>query len=160
MQRTEERRYGRHVAQRPPEYSFCAGCESCGAVCSLTRDGVVGPAYNRLFVERNIRTMVHTVHSCRQCSDHPCYEKCPKKGDAMRVDENGIVYIVEDACIGCGACARACVFEPPRINFIKELPKNLRKARKCDLCRDRAEGPACVEWCPVRCIYVCGEDAL
>jgi Fe-S-cluster-containing dehydrogenase component len=123
-------------------------------VCALTHDGVVGPGYNRLFVERDIRTMVHTIRSCRQCDDHPCYEKCPKKGDAMRLDENGVVYIVEEACIGCGACARACVFDPPRINFIKDMPKRLRKARKCDLCRDRAEGPACVQWCPVRCIYI------
>jgi Fe-S-cluster-containing hydrogenase component 2 len=162
MRDCENRSYGRRIVQHPPEYSFCAGCESCGIVCALVHDGVVGPGHNRLFVDRNIRTMVHTIHSCQQCADHPCYEKCPKKGEAMRIDENGVAYIVEEACIGCGACARACVFEPARINFIKDAPKQMRKARKCDLCRGRAEGPACVQWCPVRCIAVGGgeEDAV
>jgi Fe-S-cluster-containing hydrogenase component 2 len=160
MQNADERVYGRRIVQRPPEYSFCAGCESCAVVCALVHGGVVGPSRNRLFVERNIRTMVHTVHACQQCADRPCYEKCPKKGEAMRTDENGVVYIVEEACIGCGLCARACVFEPSRINFVKDAPKAQRKARKCDLCRGRAEGPACVEWCPVCCIRVAdGEEA-
>jgi Fe-S-cluster-containing hydrogenase component 2 len=158
MQSGEERSCGRRIVQRPSEYSFCAGCESCSVVCALVHDGVVGPSKSRLFVERNIRTMVHTVHTCQHCADHPCYEKCPKKDDAMRIDENGVVYIATEACIGCGACARACAFTPSRINFVKDAPKALRKARKCDLCRGRAEGPACVEWCPVRCIDVEGGE--
>ena len=28
------------------------------------------------------------------------------------------------------------------------------KAKKCDLCRTRPEGPACVQYCPVRCLGV------
>jgi Fe-S-cluster-containing dehydrogenase component len=91
------------------------------------------------------------------CDDHPCYEKCPKKDKAMLIDDSGIVYINEDECIGCGLCVKACPYGPPRINMVKSKDKKQRKAKKCDLCRNRPEGPACVEWCPVRCIGVSDE---
>ena len=77
----------------------------------------------------------------------------------MKIDENNIVYIVEENCIGCGLCAKACVFDPPRINVVKSKDKDKRKARKCDMCRTRPEGPACVQWCPVRCIGL-SEDSV
>lgn len=150
--------YGRHIIQYPPEYSFCAGCNSCEIACTLTREGIVGPQYNRIFMERDIRTMTHTIHTCMHCADHPCYESCPKKDRAMRIDENSIVYIDETECIGCGKCLRACVFDPPRINLVKSPDRTLRKAKKCDLCRERAEGPACVQWCPVRCLGLSDEE--
>jgi Fe-S-cluster-containing hydrogenase component 2 len=148
----QARTYGNHIVQYSPEYSFCAGCTSCEVVCTLTRDGLVSPSCNRIFVMRDNRSMIHTVLSCQQCSDHPCYEACPKKDEAMKIDENNIVYIDEDMCIGCGLCAKACVFTPSRINMVNSADKSKRKAKKCDLCRTRPEGPACVEWCPVRCI--------
>ena len=150
----ENMAFGRHIVQSPPEHSFCAGCNTCEIVCSLTHDGLVGPCFNRIFVEKDVRTMYHTIHSCKHCPDHPCYEACPKKGEAMLIDSAGLVYINEENCIGCGLCLKSCSFDPPRINMVKSADKHLRKAKKCDLCRTRKEGPACVEWCPVRCISV------
>ena len=154
MKTKDDRRFGRRVVQLPPEQSFCAGCRSCEIVCALTHDGLVGPLRRRLFVVRDIRFMTHEIQTCRHCADHPCYDACSKKGTAMKLGEDGSAYIDEDACIGCGLCAKACPFDPPRINYAKELPRDFRKARKCDMCRGRAEGPACVEWCPVRCLEV------
>ena len=145
---------GRYITQLPPEASFCAGCNTCEIVCSLVHDGVVSPGCNRIFVEKNIRTMYHTIHSCRHCSGHPCYNACPKKDKAMIIGNDGIVYIDEENCIGCGLCIKACSQEPPRINIFTGGDKAQRKAKKCDLCRTREEGPACVQWCPVRCISV------
>ena len=145
---------GRYIVQAPSDYSFCAGCSTCEIVCSLTHDGLVGPCYNRIFVEKDTRMMYFTIHSCQQCSDHPCYDACPKRDMAMRINDEGIAFVDEEFCIGCGACRRACLFDPPRINMVKNDDKSLRKAKKCDLCFSRAEGPACVEWCPVRCLSV------
>lgn len=70
----------------------------------------------------------------------------------MCIDEEGIVYINEAECIGCSLCQKACKFTPSRINMVKSKNKEERKAKKCDLCRGRAEGPACVQWCPAVCL--------
>lgn len=142
----------KHIVQYPKEYSLCAGCTTCEIACSLVHDGVVGPQYGRIFLKRNEPSMFHEILACMHCEDHPCYEKCPKQGEAMRKGEDGIVYIVEEACIGCGICVKACKYQPSRINFVTAKDRKRRKAKKCDLCRERPEGPACVQWCPVRCI--------
>lgn len=154
----QTRPLGKHIVQYSGTYSFCAGCNSCEAICGLMHDGVVSPSYNRLFVERGgTRDMVCHLKSCQQCLDHPCYEACPKKDAAMCVDENGITYVQEENCVGCGACQRACVYEPARINLSAAHKKKERKSKKCDLCRTRENGPACVEYCPVRCLGVSTE---
>ena len=66
--------------------------------------------------------------------------------------DTGVVYIVEDACIGCGLCAKACKFQPSRIVMKKDRSRKLWKAAKCDLCRGNPEGPQCIKWCPVQCL--------
>ncbi len=71
----------------------------------------------------------------------------------MRIDrEKNIVYIVEEDCIGCGLCQKACRFSPSRINLVKSKDKAKRKAKKCDLCRDKEDGPQCIKWCPAMCL--------
>lgn len=142
-----------HVVQYPPEYSMCTGCISCEMVCSVLHEGVVSPSLSRIKVKLGpTKTMLHTILSCTQCEDHPCYEKCPKKDKAMCIDpDTGIVYVNPDECIGCGLCAKNCRYEDSRIRMITVTGgKYKRRALKCDLCRGRAEGPACVQWCPAR----------
>lgn len=142
-----------YIAKCPPEYSVCTGCGSCEMVCALLHDGVVGPGRNRVFVEQgSTHKLIFNVFTCQQCEDAPCYEACPLKDKAMYKDERGIVCINEDACIGCGKCQRACKFKPSRINLVKSKDKKKRKAKKCDLCKHRPEGPACVEYCPAMCL--------
>ena len=155
----ETRSLGKHIVQYSGAYSFCAGCNSCEAVCSLVHDGVVSPSYHRIALKRGgTRDMVCQIKSCQHCLDHPCYDACPKKDEAMCLDtKTGIAYVNEEACIGCGSCAKACVFEPTRINLSAAYKRKERKAKKCDLCRTREYGPVCVEYCPVRCLGVSTE---
>lgn len=149
---TDQNRSGRHIIQYSADYSLCAGCTTCEIVCSLVHDGVVGPRHNRIFLERGTVSMIHSIQACLHCADHPCYDKCPLQEKAMCIDENNIVYINEEHCDGCGRCVKACILSPSRINLVKSKDKAQRKAKKCDLCRTRPDGPACVEYCPVRCI--------
>ncbi len=140
-----------HIVQAPETYSLCLGCQSCDLVCSLVHEGVTGPTLSGIkMAEPNFKDLRFHMLSCLQCEDHPCYEACPKKDKAMCIDESGIVYINQEECIGCGLCAKNCRFTPSRIN----LDKKARKAHKCDLCRGREEGPACVQYCPVQCLFV------
>mgnify|MGYP000727324454 CR=1 FL=1 len=144
--------YGNHIVQYSPEYSLCTGCETCSILCGLSHEGFTGPGNSRIRIDLGTRSMIHRVLACQQCSDHPCYDACPKKGAAMKIDDNGIVYIDEVSCIGCGLCARHCKFQPSRIAMKRDKVRKQWKAVKCDLCRDNPEGPQCIKWCPVRCI--------
>ena len=153
--------YGNHVVQYSPEYSLCAGCESCSIMCGLTHDGYTGPGNSRIQVNLGTRSMMHQILSCYQCKDHPCYEACPKKDTALKIDRDlDIVYIDHEYCIGCGLCAKNCKFTPSRITIQKNKDRKKWKANKCDLCRGRKEGPACIEYCPVRCIGLSQDSIL
>ena len=151
--REELKHYGNHVVQYAPDYSICAGCVSCSIMCGLLHEGFTGPGNSRIKVEIDRRHMLHRVLTCYHCKDHPCYDACPKKGAAMKIDDKlGVVYIDEAYCIGCGLCAKHCKFTPSRITMIKDKVRKEWKVAKCDLCRGREEGPACVQYCPVRCL--------
>lgn len=155
---------GDRIVQYPKEYSVCLGCKSCEVVCALEHDGMTGPQLNRIFCALGpTDNLVHHVLSCQHCADHPCYLACPKKDEAMCVDPaTNVAYIVEENCIGCGLCAKACVYTPARINVVrgKGIDRSLRKAKKCDLCRGREGGlrvskhvrHAVSGWPPVRCL--------
>jgi len=70
---------------------------------------------------------------------------CPLPDKAIKIDQStGVKYIVDEECIGCKKCIRACPFSPPEIKYNKEK----KIVYKCDLCRGREEGPICVEYCP------------
>lgn len=149
----------KHIVVAPKEYSICSGCGSCEMVCSLVHEKFVSPSTHRIYVEfAPGDSLMHTIHTCQQCDDHPCYEACPKKDKAMLIDENGIVYVNEEECVGCGLCAKACPQSPSMITIVKDKSLGKRRAIKCDLCRTRPEGPACVEYCQAMCLGVQGDE--
>jgi carbon-monoxide dehydrogenase iron sulfur subunit len=79
---------------------------------------------------------------------------CPVN-EAMVVDERtGARVIVEEECIGCGNCFRACPFNVEG-SIIKHRPKE-KVYVKCDLCYRRERGPACVEICPQNALSYIG----
>ncbi len=83
---------------------------------------------------------------CHHCTEAACIEACPVEPKAMtRHPDFGTVYVNEDRCIGCGACAEACPFGVPHID------EQAEKSKKCTGCYDRVEAglkPACVSTCP------------
>lgn len=102
---------------------------------------------------------------CHQCKNPPCVKVCPVK--ATWKDEDGIVVIDYDWCIGCRYCEAACPYWARRFNWTKpEIPKERlnpemsylgnRPRRqgvmeKCHFCIQRTRVgryPACVEVCP------------
>lgn len=147
--------FGPHIVQCSADESLCAGCSACEIVCGLVHDGSSSPSLRRIFLKRDTCELIHTIYACQQCVDAPCYNACPKKDTAMCIDkERSIVYINAEHCIGCKLCIKACPFEPKRIQMNLDSPRP--KAIKCDLCRNRPGGPACVEYCQVLCLSVEG----
>ena len=115
-------------------------------MCSLYHEGEANPSLARMEIVRQPLTAEFGCHICQQCTHPDCYHACPTLDEAICIDEStGTVYIDEDLCLGCEECVDACPFDPARIKF--NDAKNV--VSKCDLCRDREDGPICVEYCPV-----------
>lgn len=145
--------YGNHIVQYSPEYSLCTGCVSCTIMCGLSHEGYTGRSNSRIQVDLDARSLMHRVLPCMQCEDHPCYNACPRKDEAMCIDsQTGVVYIDEEKCIGCGLCQQGCKFIPSRISMKRSKTRKEWKAVKCDLCRGNPDGPQCIKWCPVQCL--------
>ncbi len=134
------------------DVDLCLTCMECEVSCSLYHEDECNPTLSRIRVYYDDFTPgPPSVIVCKQCDWPACYYACASLWDdsAILIDEaTGARYIDPEKCRGCGACVRACPLTPEQavIGF-----KKLERGRvyfKCDLCRDRAEGPVCVDICP------------
>ena len=129
------------------EYSQdrCVGCQRCVLACASVHGGAISPQLSRImWREEFVGKETYAPMFCKQCDNPLCYWACPKKDQALSIDEvTGARYINVDNCIGCQSCIRACPYTPSRINFDAERKVSV----KCDLCKDRLNGPACIEVC-------------
>ena len=150
----------------------CVGCQACVTACKGWNDqdaGQVGGLSDQDAYGANPSgTFLNRVHSyqvdvpdappqivnfprsCLHCEDAPCVTVCPT-GASYKRQEDGIVLVNEDACIGCGLCAWACPYGA------REMDADQGVMKKCTLCVDRIYNealpeedrePACVRTCP------------
>jgi pSer/pThr/pTyr-binding forkhead associated (FHA) protein/NADPH-dependent 2,4-dienoyl-CoA reductase/sulfur reductase-like enzyme/Fe-S-cluster-containing hydrogenase component 2/CRP-like cAMP-binding protein len=142
--------------------AVCVDCDNCVSACARrhghSRLERVGIQVDRFLVPA----------SCYHCNDPVCL-LCAVDGIVR--EPSGEIRIVEESCIGCGACAERCPYgnikmvsrEAPGL-LARILPTTLvhrfglapkadserqRVAVKCDLCVGYDDGPACVRSCPV-----------
>ena len=102
---------------------------------------------------------------CFQCDEPPCVPVCPV-GATWR-EEDGIVVIDYDWCIGCRYCEAACPYMARRFNwqtpvvpddelnreqhYLGNRPRRAGVVEKCTYCIQRTRKgrqPACAEACP------------
>lgn len=159
----------------------CIACHACEAICRTIHDAAPGIAPGTLLVDgprfadaEAEKTPLLTRHgtpqpdpviqnesgaprvvlqvryrACVQCPKPRCVEACPKQ--AMVRDEDGVVYVDETLCVGCGLCVKACPHQ------LVQVDPRRRKAVKCDQCRKRRRSglqPACITVCPTQALQL------
>lgn len=149
----------------------CVGCHACVVSCKEWNTGgypaplsdlnpygagQTGAWLNRVHSyeigEGEAGRTVHFPRSCLHCEQAACVTVCPT-GASYKREEDGIVLVDEQLCIGCGLCAWACPYGARELDPVGGVMK------KCTLCIDRIYNeniaeeerqPACVRACPAK----------
>ncbi len=158
--------------------NLCIQCNNCETACADTHGGTArlkreqGPTFNN----------IHLPVACRHCEHPHCMKDCPP--NAISRSEDGEVFI-SNACIGCGNCERNCPYgviqmapekpekhggllswlffgvgDAPGQREVAYNPDAVKKAVKCDLCKELKGGPACVRSCPTGAAVRIAPDQL
>lgn len=146
----------------------CVGCKSCQVSCKEhNTSGAFGPVpdeepysdpdgmwWNRIVTmesgEYPNAGVLYLPKACMHCYDAPCVPVCPT-GASYKREDNGVVLVDYDSCIGCQLCMWACPYG------VREFDEEQGVVKKCTMCVDRIEDPslpeierqpACVQSCP------------
>lgn len=144
------------AAEQPKRYAMvidtrrCIGCQACSVACKAEFEVPLGETRSWVeFIEKgtfpNVRRSF-LPRLCNQCEEPACVPVCPT-GATYKREQDGIVVVDADICIGCKYCMQAC---PYGVRFIN--PRT-GAADKCDFCLHRVQNglvPACVNTCQGR----------
>ena len=126
--------------------SKCTGCKTCQVSCKDEKDNALGIHYRRVYeygggkwqnVDGFWQNTTFTYYLSIACNH------CDKR------QQDGLVVVNQDVCIGCRYCEMRCPYGAPQFDHQK------RVMSKCDGCYERvAQGhkPVCVESCPQRAL--------
>ena len=159
----------------------CFGCKSCVMACKTENnvpDGIwwnntvtVGGAVENTPAgsKPDELSMKFFTFACQHCDEPACVAVCPT-GATTKREEDGIVTIDWETCIGCKTCITACPYEGVR-TYVEEEPSyfldfptgdaavpphRAKVVEKCTFCMhriDRGERPACADVCRVQARY-------
>lgn len=126
----------------------CISCKACEVHCKMKNKVPAGARFSRIITHGPVGSktkpkLKNLYMPCFHCAQPWCVSACPTNAMTMR-DEDGIVYVQEDLCVGCKACIMACPWMIPQWN------DETGKAVKCDYCMDfvdEGRDPACVSGC-------------
>ncbi|PKN29833.1 MAG: 4Fe-4S ferredoxin, partial [Deltaproteobacteria bacterium HGW-Deltaproteobacteria-20] len=96
------------------ELDKCVGCLACVSVCKERWDSGRGVARDWVATfehgsrEKGNLGITFYPGLCMQCEDHPCTLDCPT--GATYANENGVVVVDPEVCIGCGNCVTMCPY--------------------------------------------------
>ncbi len=169
------KRYGMAIDLRR-----CVGCEACTVACKQENHTPPGVAYAKV-VKEEVGEYPHVRRRflpvlCNHCEHPPCTDVCPV-GATWKRQEDGIVVVDYDICIGCRYCITACPYgaryfdfgdnyQEPMSEFERQPSPEyaeyrdrtnggspIGNVRKCTFCLHRlarGEPPACVQTCMPR----------
>ena len=146
----------------------CVGCKACQIACKDKNNLPIGVLWRRVvdygggswapvgnILAPQGQFGYFTSISCNHCEKPLCVDVCP--AGAITKNEDGIVMVNADLCVGCRYCEWACPYGAPQFN------EEMGVMTKCDFCYDlQAEDkePACVVSCPMRALEFGDIDEL
>ncbi len=142
----------------------CIGCRTCEVACVLAHShgAGVGALTPINFTPRLKVVKGHKISmpvQCRHCEDAPCVNVCPNGAIGY---VQGTVQVSQALCVGCKTCMMACPYGAMDVVTVPLAKgdgygygRGLKaEAQKCDLCIDRAQGPACIAVCPTKALHL------
>ncbi|ABC21128.1 4Fe-4S dicluster domain-containing protein [Rhodospirillum rubrum] len=145
----------------------CIGCRTCEVACVVAHSNGKGGA-NSMSEEsfsprlRVIKTAtVTTPIQCHHCDDAPCLNACPNGAIVYSHDS---VQVNQARCMGCKNCVMACPFGAMQVVKASahgnDGDSRRVEAHKCDLCIERAAGPACIDACPTKSLHLVDRERV
>jgi len=140
------------------DQSRCTGCYACTVACKDWHDIPDSAVQWRMVHTREEGTypdirLSHIALSCCHCEKPACREACPV-GAISKRQQDGIMVVDREACLGKDACARfcleACPYDVPQFDRNEDA-----KMQMCTFCIDRLaenKNPVCVDACPMRAL--------
>ena len=138
----------------------CVACRTCEIACALHRSSLSHrlpeaiyeetPPLSRVRVEPTGTEKGFPIQ-CRHCEDAPCLDACP--AGALYRDEEGLVLVHDQRCIGCWMCVMVWPFWGPPA--VRQFPKII----KCDRCKGM-EAVYCVESCPTKALVLADPEEM
>lgn len=130
------------------DISRCVGCMSCTMACKNENQTDPDIHWRDVLPLTEMYSPINDRYwlpvACNHCANPGCLSICPTESYTKR-EEDGVVVLHEETCIGCRMCTYGCPYGVPKFN------ERTRKVEKCTMCTHRlAEGknPACVDGCP------------
>lgn len=139
----------------------CIGCDTCVVGCKVENQVAEGAFRLQVLDSRRDRVLEKpqgtfpNLHQhwlptmCHHCEEAPCIRACPTN-TLWRRDEDGLVMLDTDKCIGCQRCGEECPYDALSFDATSGV------ADKCTGCVHRVDeglGPACELVCPTRAIH-------
>ncbi len=137
--------------------SGCSGCKTCQVACKDKYDAPMAVRWRRVYEVcggdwiKKGQAWISNIQSynvsmaCNHCEEPVCMHSCPNK--AITKNEQGIVLINYDRCMGCRYCEFTCPYGALQFDSSKKV------MTKCTFCADYLEEgkpPSCVAACPMR----------
>lgn len=117
----------------------CIGCFSCMIACAAVNEKSHSLNNSRLKIKTKggLQSKFIAI-TCKACKDPACYEAC--KYNALALRPGGGVVQIQENCVGCKACVKACVIKAA---FFNEEKKKSLICKHCGVC---------VRFCPHKCL--------
>jgi molybdopterin-containing oxidoreductase family iron-sulfur binding subunit len=103
----------------------CVGCRACVVACKAENKTPPGVSYtvvlDQVLENRPDDKPLFMTKPCFHCETPPCTDVCPVSATYKR-EQDGIVVVDYDRCIGCRYCITACPYGARSFDFGENYP--------------------------------------